>query len=252
MKRALIGALALYTALGQLQTRPEFDVASVKPSKPGTPGAGGIDDGTRGERFTATNVTVRRLIMRAYEIADWQVSGAPKWVDSDRYDVDAKPTRPASREQTDLMLQSMLADRFKLSMHQETEERSLFVLVLDKTGPKLKLHEGDADGSQDVGFRAQGHATFRNVGMPRFAVFLSVQMGRAVVDKTGLGARYDFNLNFTPIRVTPDRVAAPVPPDPSRPELVTALKEQLGLKLESQKGQVNILHVDRVERPTEN
>src|SRR5262245_11994907 len=118
-RRTGIAFFALCSTLGQSQTRPEFEVASVKPSKPGTPGAGAIDDGTRGNRFTATNVTVRRLIMRAYEIADWQISGAPQWLDSDRYDIDAKPERPVRRDQTDLMLQAPLAVRFKLAVHRE-------------------------------------------------------------------------------------------------------------------------------------
>jgi uncharacterized protein (TIGR03435 family) len=250
MRRVIIGAVALCSAIGQLQPRPEFEVAAVKPSRPGTQ-VGIYDNDNHGNRFAATSVTLRRLIMRAYEIADWQVSG-PKWLDTDRYDLEAKLEHPATREQTDLMLQALLADRFKLSMHQETEERSLSALVVDRSGPKLKLHEGETNGSQDVGFRGQGHATFRNVGMPRLAVFLSVQMGRAVVDKTDLGGRYDFNLDYATIRVPPDQAVGPVTPDPALPELVTALKDQLGLKLESRKGPVNIFHVDHVEPPTEN
>jgi uncharacterized protein (TIGR03435 family) len=252
MRRKVLLTLCSAALVAQVATQPVFEVASIKHSKPGTQGTGGIDDGPRGNRFTATNITVRRLIMRAYEIADLQISGAPKWLDSDRYDIDAKPDHPVSREQTDLMIQALLALRFKLAMQRETEERSLFALLQDKAGSRLKLHEGDTGGQQDIGSRGQGHWVFRNVGMPRLAVFLSVHAGRAVVDKTGLEGRYDFRLDFTPIRVAPDAVFEQSPADPTRPELVTAVKEQLGLKLESQKGPVEILHVDHVERPTEN
>jgi uncharacterized protein (TIGR03435 family) len=252
MIRKVLLILCSAVLAAQVTAPPAFEVASIKPSKPGTPGAGGLDDGPRGNRFTTRSVAVRRLMMRAYEIADWQITGGPKWLDSDRYDIDAKPAHPARREEINLMLRTLLADRFKLMMHRETEERRLFELQRGSAGSKLTLNDREPDGQQDVGFAGQGHVVFRNVGMPRLAVFLSVQTGHAVVDRTGLTGRYDFKLDFRPTRVASDHILDESQlNDPSRPGIVTAVREQLGLTLVTRKGSVEIFHIDHLQRPTD-
>lgn len=264
---------------------PKFEVASIKP----TDGAGGLfrvrlDPSGR---FVANNVTVRFLIEQAYSLKDSQISGAPGWIDSEHYDISAKPedafveqklSRDERSQQISLMLQSLLADRFKVSLHHETKDLPLYVLAVAKNGPKL--HESaPAPPESDTpppgppgaplrrGFiqMRSGEFTGNSVSLDRLVEVLSRVVGRIVVDKTGLKGNYYFTLNWTPGEGEgpmfrgpggpgaggPPRDAAP-PPDASGPTIFTALQEQLGLKLESQKGPVDTVVIDRVEKPSEN
>jgi uncharacterized protein (TIGR03435 family) len=197
-----------------------------------------------GNRFTARNASVRMLILWAYDAADWQVSGGPDWLGSDRFDIEAKPDHPASREQTMAMVQSLLADRFHLTMHHGQKELPVYALAVDKSGPRLAAHQGELGFQQAVRRGAPGHVAFLNVRMPRFAWFLKTEVGREVIDKTGLAGNYDFKLEWVP-----DDLAQK---DASGPNLFTAVREQLGLKLESQKGLVDFLIIDRAEKPAAN
>src|SRR5215469_18442755 len=136
----LIAGISILSA--QSPTRPAFEVASVKLSAALEQGYG-LGVAPAGNRFTAHNVPARMLILWAYDLAAWQVSGGPAWLDSDRFEIDAKPEHPMSREDTMLMVQSLLAERFLLSMHRETKEMPRYSLKVDNGGPRLTPHNGE-------------------------------------------------------------------------------------------------------------
>jgi len=236
-------ALAVARAIGQTTSPPAFEVASVKASQPGLTTFRVSAHQPVGNFFTTTNATVQELIMMAYNIADWQLVGPPPWLASEGYDINAKPEHPANRDEIYSMVRTLLAERFKLAMHTETRELRLYTLVLDKNGPKL--HVNETGGPPRVSEKP-GHAVFRNVPLSRLANFLSVEAGRAVVDKTGLEGNYDFTLEFVSSRGAPRANA------PSSPTIFEAVKEQLGIKLEQGKGPVDFFVIDQVERPSGN
>jgi uncharacterized protein (TIGR03435 family) len=238
-----------------------FEVASIKPdtsmgrniSLNRTPG-GGLD---------ATNVPARLLITFAYNISDHQLSGAPSWLDSERYDIHAKPpARVAAKEPSDffdapaterlrLRMQALLADRFQLVVHQETREMPVYALVVGRNGPKLAAwKEGDDPGPQIIG--RSGTLTCKKVSMQRFAEgVLAGRLGRNVENQTGLSGDYNFKLEY-------DDAPPKTGSDPAdtasatRPTFLDALQEQLGLKLEHRKGPVEVLVIDHVERASAN
>ncbi|HUA19398.1 MAG TPA: TIGR03435 family protein [Bryobacteraceae bacterium] len=255
--------------------RPEFEVASIKLNKSADgrimirPAPGG--------RFTATGIPMRFLITEAYRIKDFQLSGAPSWLLSERYDIEAKADGNPSFDTMRVMLQTLLEDRLKLKYHHETKEMAVYNLVVAKPG---KLHEAEGDcGPRPQGlppplepgkmpsppcggmFMFPGHISGQKVPMSQLVDILSRFSGRIVIDQTNLTAKYDIDLQYTP---DPGQFpgpppgggppgAPPLPPvDPNGPSLFTALQEQLGLKLESQKGQVEMIVIDHVERPSEN
>ena len=283
--------LAVAGVIGLVQTSqaraesPTFEVVSIKPNHTGSRKT--MIQMAPGGRFEAENITVKFLLEEAYGVKDSQLSGLPGWVDSENYNLEAKAEDSdgkLDREQQGarfrLMLQAMLADRFKLALHHESKELSEYVLLVAKSGPKF--HETTApeldpaaEGSVPLGppdpkapmprgsIRMMGRGDLAVSGIPlnQFADVLSRQIGQLVVDKTGLTGNYDFTLKWTPdetqgqmFRGAGDgapRDAAP-PADASGPSIFAALQEQLGLKLESQKGPVDTLVIDHVERPSEN
>jgi uncharacterized protein (TIGR03435 family) len=256
-----------------------FDVASIKPNKSGTEMV--MMRGTQ-NGLSATNVSVLALISRAYGIQEFRISGAPSWVSSDRYDIEAKVDDATAAElqkldtaqrnmATQQMIQALLADRCKLTVHHETKDLPEFALVIAKNGPKLQ--EAKPDDTYPGGFKGPngasgagmmrmslgGQVTGQGVSLIGLVAMLSAQLGVTILDKTGLTGKYDFTLKYTP-EMSQSPIAggagagtgAPPPPDASEPSLFTALEEQLGLKLESQKGPVDIIVIDHVEPPSEN
>jgi uncharacterized protein (TIGR03435 family) len=247
---------------------PAFAVVSVHPNK--------LNDGRWRVRFTsdgysARGMTLGQLLQEAYGIfeAD-RISGEPKWVNSERYDIEAKVDdadvsrlEDLDRDQRERMVQALLADRFQLKAHREFKDRPIYALVVAKNGPRLQKskHEeenrGKMKGMGGVVTRGRpGQLTVEWDTMAGFAQLLTQQLDRKVVDKTELTGRYDFKLDWTP----EDR-AAPIGsgpngtasvPDSSSPSIFTAVQEQLGLKLEPQTGPVEILVIDSVEMPSEN
>jgi uncharacterized protein (TIGR03435 family) len=214
-----------------------FEVASVKPN-PSGPGHAGID--VDGNMIRMTNVTLQAVIVWAYEVSAPQLSG-PAWLESERYDIVAKT---ASGAPEPAMMRALLIERFKLAVHAATKEFPIYALVVAKNGPKLKKAD---PGGDDMNSKP-GHLTARSVSMARLADFLArprAGLGRPVVDKTGLAGAFDFTLDWTPDR---DAQASEAPLS-----IFVALEEQLGLKLEAQKGPVEVLVVDHVEKvPAEN
>ena len=285
-------------ALGQ-QPDPKFtfEVASIKPAAPQAMGriqmGGGGGPGTPDPgRIRFTNMPLRMLIMRAYDVQSFQVAG-PSWMDSQHFDVIAKVPHGATREEARMMLQNLLADRFKLKLHKESKEAPIFELVVAKGGIKMKEAaqpaaapaEGaggpppgpptrDKDGflrtpHGQLGIQARVNGRMRMQGdavtMARLTDILGMALGRPVVDKTGLTGAYDVALDFSPEGMGPgpkgpgpgagggNPAELPRDSNDSGPTIFTALQEQLGLKLESRKGPVDLLVVDSVEKmPTEN
>jgi uncharacterized protein (TIGR03435 family) len=235
--------IASSSAYGQSTKPPAFEVASIKPSEPGLSTFRVSAHQPVGNLFTTTNATVQKLIMMAYNIADWQLSGAPTWLSSEGYDINAKPEHRASRDEIYSMVRTLLAERFKLMMHTETKELRSFALTLDKVDSKIKVNE--IGGPPRVS-ESRGRAVFRNVPLTRLTNFLSVEVGRAVLDKTGLTGNYDFTLEFVSSRGSLN------PNSPSGPTIFQAVKDQLGMKLEQGKGNVDLFVIDHVEGPSEN
>ena len=257
---------------------PEFAVASVKLDKSGT-NMVRIMFGP--DNFTATNVPLKFLIREAFNVNDDQIAGEPAWAGSSRFDIDAKVDTadlPAMKDlnfdQRKQMIRSLLVDRFALKTHEETKELPVFALVIAKGG--LKLHEakpgdtypnglkgpdGQHGGANMMMFNASGQITAQGVPVSDLTRLLSQQTGRTVIDKTGLTGTYDFTL-----QLPPRKGPMPAPPAPgsgpaaggdessddSGPSIFTALQEQLGLKLESQKAPLPLIVIDHIEQPSPN
>ena len=274
----------------------EFDVASVKqdttPPSPQTVNSNvplGPQDmySPTGGLLSATNVPLLQYMVFAYKLTPNQVqsvlSSLPKWATTNRYDIQARVAGNPTKDQFRLMMQALLADRFKLAIHYEIKQQPIFALVLDKPGklgPKIQPHPADspcstagaapgaptptvAGGFPELcgafsGWPVSGriHVGGRNVPMEMIATYLTnpqlIGADRAVIDKTGLAGKYDFIVEFTP------QINGPLPPgvnfqpDESGPTFLEALKEQLGLKLDSQTGPVPVIVIDHVEPPSEN
>jgi uncharacterized protein (TIGR03435 family) len=263
MVRVAVSALVLLALVvaGSLAPRwiafaqqPAFEVASVRPNKSGGPGPTILPP--KGGRLTATNVSVQDLLITAYHVQRFQVSGGPRWLESDRFDIEAKTEGDPPRERIQLMLQSLLADRFNLALHRETRELPVYELVLANRGPKL--NEGTCVGTPSFdnlcgGFRMSfGALMGRVVAMPQLARTLANLLSRTVVDKTGLTGNYDFDLKWIPDDSASEAGAPPLLPDSAGPSIFTALREQLGLELKPAKGPVEVLIIDHAEKPDAN
>jgi len=243
---------------------PAFDVVSIRPHKDSTqPGSGGgtvsfsrrIGIRTTPDGFSASSLDLKSLIAIAYGVKPDQVSGGPGWVDSDRYDIEAKVVaangstpQPLTHEQSNLMLRSLLADRFKLVVHNETKEVPIYELVVAKNGPKLQPAKPDQPTRMTIG--SSGKATMEADQISALVYQLSLQVGRPVVDKTGLTGKYDIKLEWT--RDSGPGSVDSASADVSGPSIFTAVQEQLGLKLVSSKGPVDTLVIDHAEQPTAN
>lgn len=253
------------SAFGQPAAPPlTFEVASVKPS---TEVRGMFIRYPPGGGLRVAGATLKNLISMAYGVREFLISGAPAWVDRERFDIEARattsdaaesPTDPAnSAEQRKVIerLRNLLADRFQLTFHRETREEQVYALAVAKGGPKFR------ESTDDPGRIRMGRGTLigHAVGMGLLALNLSNELGRRVIDKTGLTGKYNFELEWTPGESSPEApgpvppgAELPPPPAPNGPSVFTALPEQLGLRLESQKGPVEIFVVDRAEKPSEN
>jgi len=279
----LCTAPALATrAQSQPQSTPaakfEYEVASIKPDKSGSGHVSmtGADDG-----FTATNFPLQRLVLMAFGIQPDRLLGLPNWVASENFDIEAKMEssvadaynklstndRPLVRQQ---MIQALLVDRFKLAFHRESRELPVYSLVIAKNGSKLQESKIDAANpggrsglGQGMGVSQAGRGgpvtvTAQQIPIANLAAELSRQLGRVVLDRTGLTGKYDFVLKWTPDDSQAPSGSmlngqpAPTASDISGPVLFTAIQQQLGLKLESGKGPVEVIVIDHIERPSGN
>jgi uncharacterized protein (TIGR03435 family) len=235
--------------------RPAFDVVSIKPSNP-------INDRQQisisAGALTAT-ASLRSLIVQAYGIHDYQLLGAPGWLDSARFDIVAKssdiedpnklsPTaQQAYIERQGQRLQSLLEDRFQLKVHSGTKVMPAYALVIAKGGPKL--HKADPAELPILSTQRPGRLRCGGASMAAFAAELTDDgVDRQIFDKTGLAGTYDFTLEWTP----DEAPGAGAPSNDSGPSIFTAVQEQLGLKLIPTKGPVPVLVIDHAEMPSEN
>jgi uncharacterized protein (TIGR03435 family) len=230
-----------------------IEVASIKPSRQAV--AESNVDSVRG-RLTATNITVREIIRLAYGLKDYQIERAPPWIDSDRYDIVAKSANSttAGLEEAKSMVRELLADRFQLTTHRSTKQMAVYSLMVDKSGPKLTPHN---DGTGARTRRSCGHLAGTRLTMDVFATVLSRELESDVLNRTALPGKFDLQLDWAPdsgpCHVVADSQGSPAPADPAGlPSIYAALPQQLGLRLESSKGPVEILVIDRVEKPSEN
>jgi uncharacterized protein (TIGR03435 family) len=223
-----------------------LEVASVKPSS--SKSAESNLDSTPG-RLTATNITVMELIRLAYTVKDYQVQRAPGWLESERYDIAAKVSGGNSKnlEEERAVTRELLAGRFQLATHRETKEVGVYFLVVAKSGPKLTPHnDGTGSGSR----KSCGHLLGTRLTADTIATVLSRQLEREVLNRTGLPGKFDFKLDWTP-----DSGPCPSTVDGDvggLPSFNAAVQEQLGLRLESGKGPMEVLMIDHVERPSGN
>jgi uncharacterized protein (TIGR03435 family) len=308
MFRAATAALVFCAAaLAQTPASPTFEVASIKPAAPqemgrmmvGMRGGPGTPDPTQ---VTFTNMSLTNLVTVAYGIRDYQVT-APSWMDTTRFDVVAKIPAGATKDDFKLMMQNLLAERFKLVVHKDSKEVPIYALLVGKNGPKLKESPKEAPPADDAPAPGRGgniaigppqrdkngfpvlrggrgnmimmgpNGRLQMVGghmtMSTLAANLSGQLGRPVIDMTGLTGEYDYQMEFTSEGLTaprgmpkPPPGAGPGPGEGGRgaaeasepgPSIFTAVQDQLGLKLESRKGPMELVVVDSCEKtPTEN
>ncbi len=215
---------------------PAFEAATIKPSQDAFGHSGWH---VRTGMIVMDGQTLKSLIAIAYHVKDSQVSGGPKWIDGDRFDINAKALGAADQPQLLLMLRTMLADRFQLVFHHEEKIAPAFALVALKSGIKIKPVEG-AEGSSS--HSSKGELTATGVTMAKLADILSSEVKAPVTDLTGAPGAYDFKLDWS---TEGDR-------DDLQSALFAALQSQLGLKLEMRKLPVDLIVVDKAEKPSEN
>lgn len=293
--------LSAQTAAGQqpasppaAKKPPAFDVASVKPSKPGGQPYANFPLGPgdvyipNGGFFSATNMTLINYILFAYKMKGNQTQSLipqlPGWVMTEQFDIQARAEGNPGKDEMRLMMRSLLADRFQMATHNDTREVPVLAFVLakpEKLGPQLRQHMDDGSCPTNThpqaqvpmtsdGFPALCNGIFglppsvpgrlrmgaRNVTLEFVADSISgiANTGRPMVDRTGLNGRFDFLLEWAPEpRGAPAGPVDPPPPDPTAgPSIQDALREQLGIKLESQKARVQMIVVDHIERPSAN
>ncbi len=256
MRTILLIVLCVGIVFGQAPaTQSTFEVASVKPSPLDAPGM--FIRPLPGGSLRVSGASLRNLISLAYDVRPFQISSSSQWLDTERYDIDARaaafdantPTDPAkpSQDRHKILesLKSLLADRFQLTLHTETREQPVYALLVNKGGPKIQ-ESTDPRGL----IRKMGRGTLKGqaVKLEMLALNLSNELGRRVIDKTGLGGKYDFELKWEPRQAAEPDLSA----DPEGPSIFTALQEQLGLRLEPAKGPVEVLVIDRAQKPSKN
>jgi uncharacterized protein (TIGR03435 family) len=251
---------------------PPWDVSTVKPASPDARGSmfGFTPDGIR-----ITNVPLWTAVREAFGLNDDRLFGGPAWAKTSMFDVEAKVApedapklKEMKIEQRRAMMVSLLEERFGLKYHHETRELPMYELVVAKCGVKMQASKPDppaADGGELRGnhslfMHGRGHLESTGMGMPGLVRVLSGQLGRTVVDKTGLPGNYDYKLDWTPDDTASQMMKGgnpaagdnAAPPDAAGPTLFTALEEQLGLKLEATKGPVDVIVIDELQQPTAN
>jgi uncharacterized protein (TIGR03435 family) len=278
MCAAVLGGLVVCGAWGQqgagspkteeiLLPGAVYDVATFRPSDPNTHGWSGGGTKPNGT-LSFQNYGLKGFICSAYDVPYYRYEGGPAWLQSDRYDIEAKPDNAAADQLLNLPLkqrepvqqrmeQALLADRLKLKVHFESREMTILALVIAKGG--LKIHEakpgdtyanglkgpdGKPIGRAGAGTLGNGITIGQGVPIGNVAGNLHSVTGYPIEDRTGLTGLYDFTLHYSPVE--------PPPPDSTEPSIYTALEQQLGLKLEKVKEHVPVLIIDSVERPSEN
>ena len=247
----LAGSAALFARQNPQEKPAEvaaFEVASVKPNTSRISNA--VPPSRANGSFSASNVALKSVIANAYEVRIFQIEGGPDWLTAERFDIIARGREGTPDRLRPAMLRTLLAERFKLVVHFETREQQVYSLTVlrsdGRLGPQLKP-AAPADGSSGFPSASVGNGTARingrRVSMDTFAIMLTGSVfNQRVIDRTGLDGEFELDLRFTP-----DSSTAAVPEFPS---IFTAVQEQLGLKLQSERGPVPVLVIDSVQRPT--
>ena len=225
-----------------------FEVASIKPNTSGISNA--IPASPSNGSYSASNVALKSIIANAYDVRIFQIQGGPDWLTSERFDVIARGREGTPDRLRPAMLRTLLAERFKLVTHFETREQQVYWLTLLRTdgrlGPQLRPSAPASASSSAFPMVSVGNGTARingRVSMDTFAIMLMGSVfSQHVINRTGLSGEFELDLRFTP-----DSSSAAAPEFPS---IFTAVQEQLGLKLQAERGPVPVLVIDSVQRPT--
>ena len=264
MRRVILGlgVVAVLSAGSSFAQTPTFEVASIKPSAPDTPRGGGFGVSPSG-LLQVQGISLAELIQAAYSdgrpFFRFQLTGGPDWLDSARFDITASSTvRNATPAQAMAIVKAILTERFKLVVRQQTTEAPIYVLTLankdGSLGPRMRKSSLTCPGPGCDFKISPGTLTARGLTTDRLAFSMAnfSGLGRLIVDRTGLTGGYDLNMEWTPM--TPPRNLDPQANAPASdgPSIFTAVREQLGLKLESSRGPVPMLVIERAEKPSEN
>jgi len=233
-----------------------FEVATIKPSNPNTPGKLFT---VKGRQVITINTSLSDLITFAYELHARQITGGPEWTEKEKYDITGQPEAQGTPSMVQLraMVRQLLTDRFKLVFHRDKRDLSVYAIVVGPNGHKLTKNDTNPNGLPGLLFRGLGVLPATNATIADLAgVMQTAVLDRPVVDKSGLAGRYDFTLRWTPDESQFAGLGVQVPPpsnDPNAPPgLFTAIQEQLGLKLDATRAPTEVLVIDRVEKPSEN
>ncbi len=245
--KALPSLLLCAGVLGLAQTPATFDAAAIK-LHPGIDTSSRISLEDHGVRVT--NALLLRLITLAYTVTETQTADAPAWVSQERWDIQAKsldlPEKPTP-EQVIPLVQALLQERFGLKVHREPRPQSVYRLVVDRGGPKIKRSAEQNPGGANTNQSASGvRIKAERLNMEELGRTLTRRLDRQVVDRTGLDGFFDFELSWVP------DLAVPADGDTAGATVFTAIREQLGLRLEAAKEPVEVLVIDAVSHPTDN
>jgi uncharacterized protein (TIGR03435 family) len=242
------GGILIYVVLACVTASAQtFAVASIRPSAAEVKFEHDGKTVTTPGTVTMRDVTVATCIKWAYGVQDSQISG-PAWLQSEHFDITAKSDEPARDEQMKLMMRALLAERFKLSFHRQNKELRSYVMTAAKGGAKLRESAPDVKPFRE---NSAIGTVVKATTMKEFGDFMAGPLQAPVVDMTGLTGRYDFELDFTRYIPTGE-TAMKVDYDNTNGIIISALKGELGLDLQSRKEEVEVLVIDRVERPSDN
>jgi uncharacterized protein (TIGR03435 family) len=238
---------------------PVFEVATIKPTDPNSSIGAGL--GAEGRHISYTSQTAKDLILLSYGIQEKQLVDAPEWFGTERYDIDGVPDiegTPNLRQMQE-MFRKLLADRFNLKVHWDKRDLAVYALRLGKGGAKIAKSQGDPNGLPHQNMRPTPQLVtlkVTNASMGDFILEMQEVLDKPIVDQTGLTGKFDFTLRWAPdesqLSAMGMHVSPPADSQDAPPGLFTAIQEQLGLKLEAVKAQVNVLVIDHVERPSAN
>lgn len=261
MQTLLLAALFGLTSLLPAQqpgpsARLTFEVATIRPAQPGETD-GGIRPLPGGQEYWARNVPIKLIISLMYKVPLRQVIGGPDWVQSDLWDIEAKADHPTNLDDLHVMFRNLLQDRFNLKSHIETRQGPVYALTVDKGGVKMHRDpQGESSGGNyPIDAQGRGKFTGTRVTMTYLSYWLGLILRgdeRPVLDQTGLTGTWDFSLEFLP-ELPPNVSREQLPPDlADKPSLFDALPEQLGLKLQPERGPVEYFVIDHIDRPSPN
>jgi uncharacterized protein (TIGR03435 family) len=248
----LLAAMVCGVGYAEPAALRDFEVATVKPT--GTSFAGKTVGMPPNGDLIIRGMTLKDVIQFAYGLHPNLIAGTSGWMEGERYDIVGKPEpgRLPSADELKTMLRGLLADRFKLTVHRAPKEASVYVIVVAKTGSKMKERSPiDTEASTSLSFQG-ARLPAKAASMPMLAEALTIVLDRPVIDGTNLRGKYDFNLAWMPAPEQFDGHGAAAPSDANAPDIFTAIQEQLGLRLDSRKVPVQSLIVDHAERPAGN